>query len=59
MVKPLRKPWHHMDDAEFDRFIKQVEKLEALGSEKIARARKQLLLSRLHEIAERELGVRH
>lgn len=61
MVKPMRTTpkWAEMSDVEFDAFIKQVERLEILGCEKIARARKQLLLSRLHQVIEQELSQRH
>ena len=61
MVKPMRTTPRalEMSDAEFDRFIKQIERLEALGCDKVARARKQLLLSRLHEIAVQEFGTRN
>lgn len=54
-----RKPWHHMDDAEFDRLMAHMLRLEMLGAVKVGEARRQLLASRLAEQDITESGARH
>ena len=48
-----------MSDAEFARLLQHMKCFEVSGCAGVAEARRQLLLSRLHEVVEQELGMRH